>query len=296
MAESMDTALMDADARARLVTRFGPVAEAWCDALPALVDRLCRQWGLTVSEARPGNTGRTLLCRDGEGALKVLKLCPDRAIATAEATALGSWAGLSRVVQILDADLDHGAVLLEGLEPGDTFTGRGADVPWDQIGELLADVHGVPAAGPFPTQLERVRFMFGLAEQRLAGSPAEAHLPLEALRTGLARSEKLAASGPIALVHGDLHPGNVLDAGPERGAVAIDPRPCVGDPAFDAVDWAVLPMAHGGAVEDGIAELPHLDGDRVRAWCVALAPLVAMGPLRRGGPTPFTDAVLRMAR
>ncbi|MER6873244.1 aminoglycoside phosphotransferase, partial [Amycolatopsis sp. NPDC000673] len=70
----------------------------------------------------------------------------------------------------------------------------------------------------------------------------------------------------------------------------------VGDPAFDAVDWAVLPMADGAAVEDGIAELPHLDGDRVRAWCVALAPLVAMGPLRRGGPTPFTDAVLRLVR
>ncbi|MFD2472272.1 phosphotransferase [Amycolatopsis silviterrae] len=290
MADVMDTA-----ARTRLVSRFGPAAETWCDALPALVDRLCRQWNLTVAEARSGNTGRTLLCRDRENRLKVLKLCPDRAIATAEATALGSWAGLSRVVQILDADLDHGAVLLEGLEPGTTLTERGADVPWNQIGELLADVHGVPAAGPFPTQLERVRFMFGLAEQRLAGSPAEAHLPLKALHAGLARSEKLAASGPIALVHGDLHPGNVLDAGPERGAVAIDPRPCVGDPAFDAVDWAVLPLAGGGALDDGINRLPHLDGDRVRAWCVALAPLVAMGPLRRGGPTPFTDAVLRMA-
>ncbi|WP_033287944.1 aminoglycoside phosphotransferase family protein [Amycolatopsis jejuensis] len=292
----MAVVLIDDAARARLVDRFGPSVEAWCDALPALTAQLCRRWHLTVTEARPGNTGRTLLCHDGAGHLHVLKLCPDRSIATAEATALGSWTGLSRVVQVLDTDLDHGAILLEGLEPGTTLTDRGADVPWPQIGDLLAALHSVRAAGPFPTQLERVRTMYDLAERRLRGTPAENHLPLDLLRTGLARSEALAVGGPTALVHGDLHPGNVLDAGPERGAVAIDPRPCVGDPAFDGVDWAVLPLTEGGTLEEGIAHLPHLDGDRVRAWCIALAPLIAMGPLRREGPTPFTDAVLEMAR
>ena len=38
------------------------------------------------------------------------------------------------------------------------------------------------------------------------------------------------------LLHGDLTPVNVLDGGVERGLVAIDPAPCVGDPAFDAID------------------------------------------------------------
>ncbi|GAA3563640.1 aminoglycoside phosphotransferase family protein [Amycolatopsis ultiminotia] len=289
-------ALLDDEARARLVDRFGPSVEAWCTALPDLVERLCRRWGLTVHDTRPGNSGRTLLCRNAAGTLRVLKLCPDRAIATAEATALGSWAGLSRVVQVLKTDLDHGAVLLEGLEPGSTLTARGADVPWTEVSDLLADLHSVPAAGPFPTQLERVRSMFALAERRLRGSPAEARLPLDTLHTGLARAEELAVSGPVALVHGDLHPGNVLDAGPARGIVAIDPRPCTGDPAFDAVDWAVLPMTGGATLNDGLDRMPREDRDRVRAWCVALAPLVAMGPLHRGGPTAFTDAVLEMAR
>ncbi|MBB4683525.1 streptomycin 6-kinase [Amycolatopsis jiangsuensis] len=288
-------ALIDDAARARLVDRFGPSAEAWCDALPGLVEGLCRRWGLTVHDTRPGNSGRTVLCRNAAGTLRALKLCPDRAVATAEAAALGSWSGLSRVVQVLRTDLDHGAVLLEGLEPGSTLTERGADVPWPEVSDLLAELHGVPAAGPFPTQLERVRWMFALAERRLRGSPAEAHLPLAVLHTGLARAEKLAVDGPIALVHGDLHPGNVLDAGPARGIVAIDPRPCTGDPAFDAVDWAVLPMSAGGTLDDGLDRLPGQDRDRVRAWCVALAPLVAMGPLRRGGPTPFTEAVLELA-
>ncbi|MFF4592036.1 phosphotransferase [Amycolatopsis sp. NPDC001319] len=282
---------LDATARARLVDRFGAGVGPWCDALPELVTRLAQRWTLTVREARPGNTGRTLLCDSPDGP-RVLKLCPDPAIARAEATALQAWAGLPRVVQLLDTDLAAGAILLEGLVPGTPLTG--ADVPWNQVRDLLGQLHGVGADGPFPTQLERVHAMFDLAERRLRGSTAQAHLPMHVLRTGRTRAETLATTGPVALVHGDLHPGNVLDAGPARGLVAIDPRPCIGDPALDSVDWAFLPLADGGALDDGLAELP--DPGRTRAWCVALAPLVAMGPLRRTGPTPFTDAVLALLR
>jgi streptomycin 6-kinase len=31
-----------------------------------------------------------------------------------------------------------------------------------------------------------------------------------------------------------LTPSSILDGGAERGLVAIDPAPCLGDPAFDA--------------------------------------------------------------
>ena len=34
----------------------------------------------------------------------------------------------------------------------------------------------------------------------------------------------------------------------------------------------------------------------VRAWCVAMAPLIALPSLRRDERTPFTDAVLELAR
>ncbi|SEO84397.1 streptomycin 6-kinase [Amycolatopsis saalfeldensis] len=290
-------AILDDAARARLVDRFGPQVGPWCDALPALVARLAERWSLTVVDARPGNTGRTLLCHGPEGESRVLKLCPDPEISTGEATALQTWAGLSRVVQVLAVDFEEGAVLLEGLEPGTQLTGRGADVPWTEVGDLLAQLHSVrlPSAR-FPSLATRVRLMFELAERRLRGSAAEPRLPLELLHHARARAEDLATGGPVALLHGDLHPGNVLDAGPARGIVAIDPRPCLGDPAFDGVDWALLPMAAGATLDEGVAKLPGLDADRVRAWCAALAPLVAMAPLRAGAPTPFTEALLEMAR
>ncbi|UOZ04325.1 aminoglycoside phosphotransferase family protein [Amycolatopsis sp. WQ 127309] len=294
------TAVLDDAARARLVTRFGAdVADPWCDALPDLVDRLAARWGLEVREARPGNTGRTLLCTDPDGDLQVLKLTPDSEIARLEAAGLRAWTGCRRAVQLLDTDLDAGAILLEGLVPGTELRGR--DVPWAEIGDLLTQLHSVAPPADLPSLTDRVTFMYDITDRTVPGSAAEPHLTRELLARARNRALALAATGgPVAVVHGDLHPGNVLDAGPDRGVVAIDPRPSVGDPAMDAVDWAFLPMAAGGTIDDGITLLaphvPHLDAERVHAWCVALAPLLAHGPLRRGEHTPFTDALLQMAR
>ncbi|WP_284744822.1 aminoglycoside phosphotransferase family protein [Amycolatopsis sp. RTGN1] len=295
----MAPVLIDDAARARLVDRFGAeLAEPWCDALPDLVTRLSAQWGLEVREARPGNTGRTLLCTGPRGDLRVLKLTPDPEVARLEVTGLRSWAGCSRVVQVLDADLDANAILLEGLVPGTQLDG---DVPWPEIGELLDQLHAAEPVGEFGRLADGIEFIFTLSERRRRDSPAAAaHLSAETLHRGRERALALATSGPVTLIHGDLHPANVLDAGPGRGAVAIDPRPGLGDPALDALDWMFVPVAKGGTIDDGLAALaPHVagfDAERVRAWCVAMAPLVALSPLRRGERSPFTDAVLELAR
>jgi streptomycin 6-kinase len=293
------TAVLDDAARARLVDRFGAeLAEPWCDALPDLVARLTGRWGLEVREARPGNTGRTLLCTGPGGDLRVLKLTPDPEVARLEFTGLRAWAGCSRVVQVLDADLDVNAILLEGLVPGTELAGR--EVPWAEIGELLNQLHAAEPRGEFRRLAEGIEFIFTLSERRRRESPAAEHLSAEVLAKGRERALELAASGPVTLIHGDLHPANVLDAGPGRGAVAIDPRPGLGDPALDAIDWMFVPMARGGTIDDGLAAIaPHVadfDAERVRAWCVAMAPLVALSPLRRGERSPFTDAVLELAR
>lgn len=287
--------LLDDAARARLVDRFGPeVATPWCDALPSLVDSLTARWGLEVVSALVGNTGRTLLCRDRAGRSVVLKLTPQLDIAATEAAALRAWAGLPRVVRLLDADHDAGAILLEGVEPGTQLLAE--EVPLDELAELLTQLHSVPGAAGIPSLPERLVGFFDLAERRWHDSVVKAHVPLEVLRRSRAAAFELAASGPVTLVHGDLHPANVL-RGP-GGIVAIDPRPCVGDPAFDAVDWAFLPVSRGHSLDDSIAALgsalPELDTGRVRAWCEALAVIVAFSPLRREGPTPYTDTLLQM--
>ncbi|RSD07311.1 aminoglycoside phosphotransferase family protein [Amycolatopsis eburnea] len=295
----MAPVLIDAAARARLISRFGAeLAEPWCDALPDLVARLNTQWGLTVREIRPGNSGRTLLCTGPGGDLRVLKLTPDPEVARLEHAGLRAWAGCPAAVQVLDTDLDAGAILLEGLVPGTELRDR--DVPWPQIGAMLTQLHGVAPPADLPPLTERVTFMYDITERTVPGSAAESHLTPEVLALARARAMALAEGGPVAVVHGDLHPGNVLDAGPVRGPVAIDPRPSVGDPAFDLADWLYLPLAAGGTLDDGVEalrpHLPGLDAERALAWCVALAPLAAHAPLRRGVQRPFTDALLELAR
>ncbi|MBE1577116.1 aminoglycoside phosphotransferase family protein [Amycolatopsis roodepoortensis] len=297
----MAVVLIDDEARARLVKRFGADVATWCDELPALVERLAARWGLTVVDAKPGNSGRTLICTGPDGLKKVLKLTPDRTIAESEAAALRAWDGCSRVVQVLDTELAAGAILLEGIEPGTELMEAGADVPWTEVGDLMAQIHSVTPPSDFPPLEDRVVFMYELAERGLRGSVAEATLSLETLDRARLRALELATGGEgNAIVHGDLHPGNVLDGGPGRGAVAIDPRPSVGDPSFDLADWVTLPMRAGGTLEDGFdAIAPHLpgfDAGRVRAWCVALAPLFVMRPLERGERTPFVDAMLSFCR
>ncbi|HEV7973897.1 aminoglycoside phosphotransferase family protein [Amycolatopsis sp.] len=286
--------LLDEAARTRLVDRFGPDVAPWCDALPSLVDSLTARWGLEVVSALAGNTGRTLMCRDRVGRSTVLKLTPQLDIAATEAAALRAWAGLPRVVRLLDADYEAGAVLLEGIEPGTQMVTE--EVPLGELAELLTQLHSVPGADGVPTIAERLVGFFDLAERRWRESVVKEYIPLDVLHRSRAAATELATSGPTALVHGDLHPANVL-RGPD-GIVAIDPRPCVGDPAFDAVDWIFLPVSRGQRLGDSIATLgaalPELDTDRVRGWCEALAVIVALSPLRRDGPTPYTDMLLRM--
>lgn len=90
-----------------------------------------------------------------------------------------------------------------------------------------------------PLLRNRISFLFDLTERRLRARPdVSSRLPQELLDRSRDHALALAAGGPVGLVHGDLHPGNVLRTG--RGAVAIDPRPCLGDPAFDAVDWILV--------------------------------------------------------
>lgn len=278
--------VLDTAARARLVDRFGPAVTAWCDRLPALVDELCDRWGLEVRSAMPGNTGRTLLCRDADGHSKVLKLTPDTEIAATEAAALRVWADSPHVVDLLDAD--DGVLLLDGIVPGAPL--NDTDIPYGQVDALLAELAGYTPRdkAAFIPLSERVDFMFTLAARR------NPDVFPDVQRRSWEFASKLARYDAKALVHGDLHPGNVLWGA--DGIVVIDPRPSIGDPTADAVDWALHPMLTGGSLEDGIAALPSLDGDRVRDWCSAFAILLALSAVRRGLPAAYTEALLGVAR
>ncbi|MFG2193668.1 aminoglycoside phosphotransferase family protein [Streptomyces sp. NPDC048639] len=274
------------EVRDRLVVRFGAEVLAWCEELPALAGELAARWSLEPVAAGGGGTSRVFRClRRDTGTSVWLKLTPEPAIAREEAEALRAWAATPSVVTLLDDDLAMGALLLESVEPGAPVTQPARRLP--EVATLLRELR-VSAQAPAPATREhsvvrplshRVDFLFGLADRRLAAAGASDVFDRAMLGRSRAAALDLAASGPVGLVHGDLHPANVLYGSAAR-MVAIDPRPAWGDPDFDAVDWVLEGVADFAVLERRIEKLaamvPGQSPDRVVGWCRALAALNAV--------------------
>ncbi|HEY0498511.1 MAG TPA: aminoglycoside phosphotransferase family protein [Kutzneria sp.] len=266
----------------RMRARFGPDAQSWLDHVPALVSRLSSRWGLEIVAKMTGGTSVTFRCRRSDGSFAYLKLTPDADVFATEAAALRAWRECPAVVSLLDAADEDNALLIEALEPGTPLT------DWRPAGALLGQLRTVPAPTGFPTVAERVDFMFTLAARRNPGVPAEL------LDASYAAARRLAETGSVVrLVHGDLHPGNVLLSA--RGPVAIDPRPCLGDPDLDVVDWAFLDVTTDSRLRARIAALSVLDEDRGYEWSRALAVLLLMSHVRRGIDDPATALFRQLA-
>jgi len=244
----------------------------WWPGLPERLDRLAAGWALRIGEpVGRGNTSLVLWCRRADGARAVLKLSPDPALAAAEADALRAWAASGLVPAVWEFDPGAGALLLEAIGDGTPLGRREQAAGLEAVAGLIGGLHAAGAPRGFPPLAERVEWMFapGIARgMRFA----------DAFECGAREARALAAeSEPAVLLHGDLHPGNVLDGG--RGLVAIDPRPCVGDPAFDAFDWVFhradpdewAPRARALATAIGCG------ADRLWRWCVVFAPMIAGG-------------------
>ncbi|MFE5038962.1 aminoglycoside phosphotransferase family protein [Streptomyces sp. NPDC056683] len=276
------------EVRDRLVVRFGADVLGWCDELPALVGELADRWNLDLVATGGGGTSRVFRCLQRDSGASVwLKLTPEPLIAREEAEALRAWADMPSVVTLLAADPAAGALLLENVEPGVPVRQLAWNLP--EVAALLRDLRVSP---PMPGEhsvlgplSHRIDFLFDLTDRRLAAARANGVVAPTVLGQARAAALELAASGPVGLVHGDLHPANVL-SGPGARMVAIDPRPTWGDPDFDAVDWVLEGVADPAVLEQRIEELaalvPGLSPRRVVGWCRALAALIAVPRMSAG--------------
>ncbi|MFE2699409.1 aminoglycoside phosphotransferase family protein [Streptomyces mirabilis] len=294
--------LVGPEVRDRFVVRFGPDVLGWCDELPVVVGRLAARWDLELVGTGGGGTSRVFRClRREDGSPVWLKLTPDPVIATEEAEALRAWAGTPSVVTLLAQELGEGALLLESVEPGVPVR----ELTWrlPEVAVLLRDLR---TASPVParrsvlrTLSHRIGFLFDLTSRRLAGAEGSGLFDSALLFRARTAALELAAGGPVGLVHGDLHPANVL-SGPGAGMVAIDPRPAWGDPDFDTVDWVLDGVVERVELERRIEELsvlvPGLSPDRVLGWCRALAVLSAVPRICQRRNDSETEFLVSLAR
>ena len=271
--------VLDAAARERLLDRFGPDAGPWCDGLAGLVAGFCQRWDLELDEALSGGTSRVFLGRQNGARPVVLKLTPDRSIAESEAIALRAWARTPHAVDLLKSDPDAGALLLDRVTPGTKVAGWWPGLPpFEDFAELLAglrDAAGQDVAA-LRSSAEGVEFIYGLIARRARDPYVSRFVPPDMVARGHALARELTAStGDYGLVHGDLHLFNILDGGPARGLVAIDPRPSRGDRTWDAIDIALARVTSAGELDDRISRIaalvPGLNAGRLRQWCQATA-------------------------
>lgn len=275
-------------ARARLLERFGVAAAAWIDGFGAIVGELCQKWALDPLTVHAGGTGAVVECVSfDDGTRRALKLSPDRAITEQESTALKYWTDARTVVDLADADLTRSAILLEWLPDATALTAETWGI--EEVGDLIADLFSPRTAPPrgVPFARERVEFMFELWDRRRRALP-DSPIGDKMWRRSNAAALDMAGEGE-SLLHGDLHPGNLLRVDHGRGIVVIDPRPCIGDPAMDLTDLATIGATSEAEIRNRCRQLADtadsVDADRLWIWCRLFAPMAAVSLARRAGKT-----------
>jgi len=287
------------DINARLVGRFGPEAEGWLAEVPTVAAQLASRWGLVLGELfDSGASSVVIRCQWPDGTPAVLKLSPDRALLTKQEQMLRVFASSGRVPAVLSTEAEAGAMVLEEVLPGT----EAEDMPPDSLprlwGELLAALHTVVPPAQWPWTLRgRCDEAFARIGRRLAEPAISARIGQAAWQRTIRRCETLLdTQSTLVLLHGDLHLGNALDGGPSRGLIAIDPKACLGDPCFDAVDYVVAGAGHEGVEArcQRVATACGLDGERLYAWSRVIAPMLAIAYLTYGGPEPAVDELLAL--
>jgi streptomycin 6-kinase len=244
---------------------------AWLASLPGVVAEIAGEWGLTLGEPyEPGGFCAWVAPADDD---LVLKVSWRHTEAEHEADGLRFWNGdgAVRCFAARSVDTHTTALLLERCVPGVQLKTLAEPEQDELVAALALRLHAqVPGAGhPFRPLTEMCDEWADGFERRVNDGSLERALAREAvaLFRELPRTARSAA-----LLCTDLHAGNVLAATREQWLV-IDPKPFIGDPAFDAVQHMLncdeRLASDPVALAARMASLLDVDPERVRLWLFA---------------------------
>jgi len=278
-------------------------ARPWLAALPDTVAEYARRWALTVerSVVPGGALSLTLLVRRADDSPATLKLGFVDRYTAHEAAALTAWAGCG-AVRLYEADAERGALLMERLQADVSLRSLPEDRAMLEAAEVVRKLWIAPPGGcAIEPVADRAGHWAESIPRRWAdlGEPCPRALVDEAI----ALCRDLAASQPeTVILHTDLHHGNVL-AGARAKWLAIDPRPMLGERAFDlgalvrdrmaTVVAETRPQTLIRRRVTWLANALELDAERVRGW--ALVQSLALGLWCRSVGDPTAEDLLSVA-
>jgi streptomycin 6-kinase len=266
--------------------RGEPGGSEWLDALPQLVQELVGAWSLRAEAPFvPASVAFVAPVRLADGQPAVLKVNKPEAESAQEADALDHWGG-GGAVRLLAQDKERHALLLERCVPGTRLRELAEPAALEVAASILRRFRRPgPAAAQYRLLADVARGWTVEIQDRWTefGRPYERAL----LDFAVERIEDLAASATESVVlHQDLHAENILRAEREPW-LAIDPKPLVGDPAFDAAsllrdrrDELARQPDPARLIRwrlDALTDLLALDRERLRGWGVVHALAWASG-------------------
>jgi streptomycin 6-kinase len=212
---------------------------AWLAVLPGTIDDLASEWGLELGTpyVPGGQCAWVAPARDRAGVEVVLKVGWRHWEAEHEAEALRFWDGDGAVrCWATRRFADTAALLLERCVPGAQLKGS---LPEPEQDVVLAGLmrrlwdRSLPQGHPFASLQDMCdrwadAFELDFESDSRGLDPGLAHEGMAMLR------ELPGSADRSVLLSTDLHAANVLAAEREPWLV-IDPKPFVGDPAYDAV-------------------------------------------------------------
>jgi streptomycin 6-kinase len=262
----------------------GTIGAAWLERLPAILADCERRWSLKIGPPFPQlsyNYAARASYPDGRTA--VVKVCvPDREFQT-ETEALRLYAGQGSV-ELLDADLPSGVMLLEDVRPGTLLSSVQDDREATSIAAAVMrrirrpapTDHTFPTIADWGKGFERLRRWF---DGGTGPFPPQLVERAESLFSGL-----LASMGDPVVLHGDLHHFNILAAEREPWLM-IDPKGVVGEAEYEVGAFLRNPIpdiyTHPDLVQlltrrvDQFSEELGFDRERVRDWGMSQAVLSA---------------------
>ena len=253
--------------------RKTPERAAWLERLPDTVRELERRWSILVGP--PFDSGETSCAwvapaAQAGGRSVVVKLAMPHMEGMHEIDGLRFWDG-NPTVRLIAADARRSAMLIERCEPGTHLRALPEPEQDVVIAGLLRRLWRSPRE-PHPFRPLSDLMAYWTEETERA---SERWPDPELVRAGLELLRELPRHAAASvLLATDLHAGNILRAEREPWLV-IDPKPFLGDPAYDATQHLFNCPARVCSNPDAtiarFADLLGVDPERVRLWLFARA-------------------------
>jgi len=270
--------------RQNILETFGDKGASWLAALPVTIDEYADRWSLTdLGNPFELSFNYVLPATRADGSEAVLKISVPDGEHRGELDALTLYNG-EGVCQLLEADREGGAMLLERLRPGDMLAELADDAAATEIAAaLLKNLwRPVPVGYTFPTVADWFQALARHRERFDGAGPLDEQI--FATAEGMVR-DLLAANEPAVLLHGDFHHFNILRA--ERAPwLIIDPKGLVGDPCYELGAFLYNPMDSLDPAQgmpallrrrlDQFHALLGFERERIRHWGIAQSVLSAV--------------------